>query len=139
MVAVLLGMKAHAVLHADRPGCGTTEIEAPEGPRGADALLVALVAGSEAEGRLLHNIQRWHTSTEDARAILHILGGVVTQASAKRLSRAKGSAAELVRRPPVWQAIETVAAELARTSAVTDASIREAVVAAGLTPGGAAG
>jgi len=136
VVAVLLGMKARASLHADQPGCGATDIEVPDGPDGSELLLVALVAGSEGEGRLLHQARQWHVSTEDAKAMLRIIGGLAAPGAAERLSRAKRTAGELVRRPAVWRAIETVAAELARASAVDDATVREAVGAAGLTPGG---
>lgn len=134
VVAVLLGMKARAVLHADEPGCGATDIEAPEGPTGAECLLVALVAGGEGEGRLLDQVRQWHVSTDDAKAMLRIVGGLTTPGAAARLARAKRTAADLVRRPEVWRAIEDVSRRLQKRSEVPDADVRDAVVAAGLTP-----
>ncbi len=133
VVAVLLGLKARAFLHADTPGCGTTDIDVPDGPGGDERLLIALVAGSEAEGRLLHQVRRWHTSTEDARAIARLVGGI-TEASTKRLFRAKRKASELVRDKRVWSAIEAVAWQLDESGTVEDATVREAVAAAGLRP-----
>jgi len=132
-VAVLLGLKARAILHPDRPGCGATDIDVPEGADGDERLLVALVAGSEGEGRLLHQARQWHVSKEDARAIVRLIGGI-SDRSARRLSRAKASAAKLVRDKRVWKAIEGVAWLLEERGAVEDAAIREVVVAAGLTP-----
>lgn len=133
VVAVLLGLRARAILHADKPGCGTTDIDAPEGLGGDERLLVALVAGSEGEGRLLHQARQWHVSTEDAKAILRLVGGI-NDRSARRLSRAKASAAKLVRDKRVWKAIEGVARLLQEHGEAEDAAIREAVVGAGLTP-----
>jgi hypothetical protein len=133
VVAVLLGLKARAILHADQPGCGATDIDAPEGPDGDERVLVALVAGSEGEGRLLHQARQWHVSIEDARAIVRLVGGIDDR-SAKRLSRAKASAAKLVRDKRVWRAIEGVARLLAERGVVEDVAIREAVAAAGLEP-----
>ncbi len=130
---MLLGLQARAILHADKPGCGATDIDAPEGAGGAERLLVALVAGSEGEGRLLHQVRQWHVSTEDAKAMLRLVGGI-SDASAARLSRAKRSAAQLVRDPRVWRAIEEVAVRLAASGIVKDASVRDAVRAAGLVP-----
>ena len=127
---MLLGLKARASLHANKPGCGATDIDAPEGPHGEERLLVALVAGSEGEGRLLHQVRQWHVSTEDARAILRLVGGI-TDASAARLAKAKRSASEIVRDPKVWVAIEAVAWQLAERGRVDDATVREAVAAAG--------
>ncbi len=133
VVAVLVGLKARAILHAGKPGCGATDIDAPEGPGGEERLLVALVAGSEGEGRLLHQVRQWHVSTEDAKAILRLVGGI-TDASAKRLSRAKRTAADIVRDKRAWAAIEAVAWQLAERGRADDATVREAVAAAGLTP-----
>lgn len=132
-MAVLLGLKARAILHADKPGCGTTDIDVPEGPDGDERLLVALVAGSEGEGRLLHQARQWHVSTEDAKAIVRLVGGI-NDRSAKRLSHAKASASKLVRDKRVWKAIEGVAWLLQEHGEAEDAAIREAVVAAGLAP-----
>lgn len=123
------------MLHRDRPGCGATDIDAPEGPAGSERLLVALVAGGEAEGRLLHQVRQWHVSTDDAKAMLRIVGSLTAPGSAARLARAKRTAAELVRRPEVWRAIEDVARRLEHGSAVPDADVRDAMIAAGLTPG----
>lgn len=133
VVAILLGLKAHAILHADKPGCGATDIDAPAGLGGDEKLLVALVAGSEGEGRLLQQARQWHVSTEDAKAILRLVGGI-NDMSAKRLSRAKRTAAKLVRDKRVWNAIETVAWQLAELGSADDATVREAVLAAGLEP-----
>jgi hypothetical protein len=130
---VLLGLKARAILHADQPGCGATDIDAPEGASGADRLLVALVAGSEGEGRLLHQARQWHVSTEDAKAIVRLVGGI-TDASAPRLARAKRSAAKIVRDKRVWSAIEAVAWQLAERGAAEDTTVRAAVAAAGIAP-----
>ena len=132
MVAVLLGLKARASLHADKPGCGATDIDVPDGPNGDERLLVALVAGSEGEGRLLHQARQWHVSTEDAKAILRLVGGI-TDASAARLAEAKRRASEIVRDPKAWAAIEAVAWQLAERGRVDDATVREAVAAAGAT------
>lgn len=132
-MAVLLGLKARAILHADRPGCGATDIDAPEGAGGDERVLIALVAGSEGEGRLLQQARRWHVSTEDAKAILRLVGGI-NDRSAKRLSRAKRSAGQLVRDKRVWNAIETVAWQLTEVGSADDATVREAVLAAGLDP-----
>ncbi len=63
VVAVILGMKARAVLQRGRPGCGACDIDVPDTPDGPDRLLVALVAGSEGEGRLLHQPRVWSAST----------------------------------------------------------------------------
>lgn len=130
---MLLGLKARAILHAGKPGCGATDIDAPEGPDGAEHLLVALVAGGEGEGRLLHQVRQWHVSTEDAKAILRLVGGI-TDASVVRLSRAKRTAAGMVRDKRVWSAIEAVAWQLAERGRADDATVREAVAAAGLAP-----
>ncbi len=130
---MLLGLKARAILHADKPGCGTTDIDAPEGIDGDERLLVALVAGSEGEGRLLHQARRWHVSTEDAKAILRLVGGIDDR-SAQRLSHARASASQLVRDKAVWKAIEGVARLLEEHGEAQDAAIRETVVAAGLAP-----
>jgi hypothetical protein len=130
---VLLGLKARAVLHADRPGCGATDIDAPPDPGGDERLLVALVAGSVGEGRLLHQARQWHVSTEDAKAIVRLVGGI-TDRSAKRLSRAKTAASEMVRDKRVWEAIEAVAWQLKEMGSADDATVRAAVVAAGLRP-----
>lgn len=133
VVAVLLGLRAHAELHADRPGCGATDIDAPEGSAGSDRLLVALVAGSEGEGRLLGDPHDWRVSTDDAKAIIELVGGL-SDASVARLSNAKVSAGRIVRDPRVWAAIEDVAAQLTRSSSVPDGAVREAVRDAGLEP-----
>lgn len=138
VVAVLLGLRARAILHADKPGCGATDIDAPDGRAGSERLLVALVAGSEGEGRLLHQARKWHVSTEDAKAIVRLVGGI-TDASAARLSRAKRSAGEMVRDKRVWSAIEAVAWQLAERGVVESATVREAVLAAGLVPVGNGG
>jgi hypothetical protein len=130
VVAVLLGLKAHASLHANKPGCGATDIDAPEGARGEERLLIALVAGGEGEGRLLHQARQWHVSTEDAKAIVRIVGGI-TDASAARLAKAKHDAAAIVRDPKAWAAIEAVAWQLTERGRVGDATVREAVAAAG--------
>lgn len=131
MVAVLLGLRARAELHADSPGCGATDIDAPAGPDGTDRLLVALVAGSEGEGRLLGGPRQWRVSVEDARAIVRLIGGV-SDDNAARLTRAKVSAERIVRDPRVWSAIETVAAELERSSFADNDAVLAAVTAAGL-------
>lgn len=133
VVAVLLGLRARAELHDDQPGCGATDIDAPEGRAGSDRLLVALVAGGEGEGRLLGTPRDWRVSTEDAKAILRLVGGL-TDDGVARLSQAKRSTARIVRDPRVWAAIEEVAATLARTSVVEHAAVREAVGNAGLEP-----
>lgn len=133
VVAVLLGLRAHAELLADRPGCGATELDAPEGRAGSDRLLVALIAGSEGEGRLLGDPQDWRVSTEDAKAILALIGGL-NDASVDQLSKAKVSAGRIVRDPRVWAAIEDVAAQLTQASRVPDRAVREAVRDAGLEP-----
>lgn len=133
MVAVLLGLRARAELHGRRPGCGATDIDAPEGRAGSDRLLVALVAGSEGEGRLLGTPRDWRVSTEDAKAIIRLVGGL-TDDGVARLSQAKRSAGRIVRDPRVWAAIEEVAALLARRSIVEHSGIREAVGNAGLEP-----
>jgi hypothetical protein len=134
VVAVLLGMKARAVLQRGRPGCGTCDIDVPEGADGSQRLLVALVAGSEGEGRLLHQARAWRASTEDARAMLRLIGGLARPGSAERLADAKHEASRLVRDARVWRAIEAVAAELTSRRSVEDATIREATAAAGLRP-----
>jgi hypothetical protein len=130
---VLLGLRARAELHGDRPGCGATDIDAPEGRAGSDRLLVALVAGSEGEGRLLGTPRDWRVSTEDAKAIVRLIGGL-TDDGVARLSQAKRSAGRIVRDPRVWAAIEEVAEMLTRRSVVEDSAVREAVVSAGLEP-----
>lgn len=134
MVAVLLGLTARAELREDRPGCGATDIDAPGTPQGDERLLVALVAGSEGEGRLLGQPRQWHASTEDAKAMLRLVGGLISDGSAARLSRAKRSAGRIVRDPRVWRAIEDVAARLAEGSTVDYSGVREAVGNAGLEP-----
>jgi hypothetical protein len=139
VVAVLLGLAARATLEHGRPGCGACDIDVPDEVGGADRLLVALVAGSEAEGRLLGQPRHWHASTDDAKAMLRVIGGLARPGAADRLARAKRGAARLVRDPRVWRATEDVARTLARTHRADDAAIREAVLAAGLTPGGRAG
>ncbi len=130
---MLLGLRASAELHDDSPGCGATDIDAPAGADGTDRLLVALVAGSEGEGRLLGGPRQWRVSVEDARAIVRLIGGVSDE-NAGRLSRAKISAERIVREPRVWAAIETVAAELERTSSADHDTVLAAVTAAGLGP-----
>jgi hypothetical protein len=129
----MLGLKARAILHADRPGCGATDIDVPPGPDGDERLLVALVAGSVGEGRLLHQARQWHVSTEDAKAIVRLVGGI-NDRSAKRLSHAKRHAAEMVRDRRVWNAIEAVAWQLGQLGSADHATVREAVLAAGLRP-----
>ncbi len=126
-------MKARAILERDSPGCGACDIDVPPGPDGADRLLVALVAGSEAEGRLLGQPRSWHASTDDAKTMLRLIGGLTRPASVERLARAKRSAAQLLRDRRVWTATQEVAARLTRAQVIDDASVREAVVAAGLT------
>ncbi|MGH2377309.1 MAG: hypothetical protein ACRDGT_02410 [Candidatus Limnocylindria bacterium] len=133
VVAVLLGLRARAELHDDSPGCGATDIDAPLGPEGTERLLVALVAGSEGEGRLLGGPRQWHVSLEDARAIVRLLGGVSDE-NAARLARAKQSAERIVRDVRVWSAIESVAAELERASSADHHAVVGAVTAAGLAP-----
>jgi hypothetical protein len=132
-VAVLLGLRARAELHDDAPGCGATDIDAPEGLAGTDRLLVALVAGSEGESRLLGGPREWRVSVEDAKAILRLVGGI-TDETAERLSRAKLSAGRIVREPQVWRAIEDVAAALERSSTVEHGAVLRAVIGAGLRP-----
>lgn len=133
VIAVLLGLRAQAHLHRKKEGCGVTDIDAPPGRDGDERLLVALVAGSVGEGRLLHQARQWHVSTEDAKAIVRLIG-TIDDRSAKRLSAAKREASELVRDKQVWSAIEAVASQLAESGSVTDAMVREAVRAAGLRP-----
>jgi hypothetical protein len=135
VVAVLMGLKARAILDHDRPGCGATEIDVPDAPDGADRLLVALVAGGEAEGRLIGHPREWLASTEDAKAMLRLIGGLTRPGGVERLARAKREAARLIRDRRVWEATKAVAEKLARASAVDDATVREAVAAAGLTAG----
>ncbi len=130
VVAVLLGMKARAALQKGRPGCGACDIEAPEGSEGARRLLVALVAGGEAEGRLLDRPRRWNASTEDAKTMVELLGDLERPEAAERLAAARREAARLVRTAGVWRAIEAVAGELSTRHAVGDAAIRDAVAAA---------
>jgi hypothetical protein len=130
---VLLGLRARAELHDDSPGCGATDIDAPRGTEGTDRLLVALVAGSEGEGRLLGGPRQWRVSIEDARAIVRLIGGVSDE-NAARLSRAKVSAERIVRDPRVWSAIEVIAAELERSSFADHDTVLAAVTAAGLGP-----
>lgn len=134
MVAVLLGLRASAELHDDAPGCGATDIDAPHGPAGTERLLVALIAGSEGEGRLLGGPRLWHVSLEDARAMVRLIGAV-SDANAGRLSKAKLSAERIVRDPRAWRAIESVAAALERTSEVDHEAVLAAVKDAGLEPG----
>lgn len=133
VVAVLLGLHARAELHDRSPGCGATDIDAPHGALGTDRLLVALVAGSEGEGRLLAGPREWRPSVEDARAIVGLIGDMSEQ-NAARLSRAKVSAERIVRDPRVWAAIEGVAEELRRSSFADHDAILGAVRAAGLDP-----
>ncbi|MDE3111689.1 MAG: hypothetical protein KGN00_00380 [Chloroflexota bacterium] len=127
MVAVVLGMKARARLEKGRPGCGACDIDAPEGPDGSRRLLVALVAGSEAEGRLLDRPRRWRASTEDAKAMVELLGDLGRPGAAEKLAEARREAARLVREPRVWRAVEAVAGQLTARHAVGDAAIREAI------------
>lgn len=134
MVAVLLGLRARAVLHSNKPGCGATDIDAPEGLEGDERLLVALVAGSVGEGRLLHQARQWHVSTEDARAIVRLVGGI-TDSSAKRVSRARNTASKQVRDKRVWSAVEAVAGRLAEHGEADHRQIRAALAKAGLEPG----
>ena len=134
VIAVLLGLKARATLEAGRPGCGACEIDVPSGAGGAERLLVALVAGGEAEGRLLGQPRRWLASTEDAKAMLRVVGGLARPGAAERLARAKHEAARMLRQKKVWRATEAVAAVLSDRSHVDDASVREAVGNAGLEP-----
>lgn len=101
------------------------------GLEGTERLLVALVAGSEGEGRLLGGPRQWRVSVEDARAIVRLVGGV-SDDSAARLTRAKVSAERIVRDPRVWGAIESVAAELERSSFADHDAVLAAVSAAGL-------
>jgi hypothetical protein len=130
---VLLGLGAHAELHDDAADCGATDIDAPRTAEGTDRLLVALVAGSEAEGRLLGGPREWRPSLEDARAIVRLLGGVSDE-NAGRLSRAKQSAERIVRDPRVWSVIGAVAETLERTSKADQAALLQAVGDAGLAP-----
>lgn len=133
VVAVMLGMRAHAALHDRKEGHGATDIDAPAGRDGDERLLVALVAGSVGEGRLLHQARRWQVATEDAKAIVRIVGSM-DERSAKRLAAAKERATELVHDRAVWTAIEAVAWQLAEKGSASDAVIREALRAAGLRP-----
>jgi hypothetical protein len=135
VIAVLLGMKARATLDHGRPGCGACDIDVPHGPGGAERLLTALVAGGEAEGRLLGQPRRWLASTEDAKAMLRVVGGLARPGAAERIARAKREATHLLRERNVWRATEAVATTLAARSRVDDATVREALIAAGLTPG----
>jgi len=135
VVAVLLGLTARAFLEDGRPGCGECQIVVPAGPEGADRLLIALVAGGEAEGRLLGQPRRWLASTDDARAMLRVVGALSRPGAAERIAHAKREAARMLRERSVWKATEAVAEELARRSHVSDATVREAVIAAGLSPG----
>lgn len=133
-MAVLLGMKARAVLERGRPGCGTCDIEVPDGPEGSQRLLVALVAGGEGEGRLLHRPRTPHASTEDAKAMLHLLGRLDRPGAPERLALAKKDAGRMVRDPRVWKAIGSVATLLGGQGEADDAAVRDAVAAAGLLP-----
>ena len=135
VVAVLLGLKASARIEHGSPGCGTCDIDVPGGPGGVDRLLVALVAGGEAEGRLLGQPRRWLASTEDAKAMLRVVGPLTRPGAADRIARAKREAAHLLREPRVWRATESVAIELGRRPLVPDARVRDAVTEAGLAPG----
>jgi hypothetical protein len=134
VVAVLLGLKARATLDHGRPGCGACEIDVPESPEGAERLLVALVAGGEAEGRLLGQPRRWLASTDDAKAMLRVVGGLARPGAAERIAHAKRDAAHLLRERPVWRATEAIAAELTRHARVDDATVRGALAEAGLAP-----
>ena len=130
---MLLGLRARAELHEGTAGCGATDIDAPVGLDGTDRLLVALVAGSEGEGRLLGGPRQWRVSVEDARAIVRLICGV-SDDTAARLTRAKVSAERIVRDARVWEAIERVAAELERTAFADHDAVLAAVTAAGLSP-----
>lgn len=130
VVAVLLGMRARAALQKGRPGCGACDIDAPEGPNGTRRLLVALVAGSEAEGRLLDRPRRWSASTEDAKSMIALIGDLGRPGAAEKLAAARREAARLVREAAVWRAIEAVAGELTARHVVGDSAIREAIAAA---------
>ena len=134
VVAVLVGLKASASLDHGRPGCGACDIDVPAGRAGEERLLIALVAGGEAEGRLLGQPRRWLASTEDAKAMLRVLGGLTRPGAAERLAKARHEAAGLLRDKKVWRATEAVAAILGQRSSVDDGTVREAVVAAGLAP-----
>ncbi len=134
MVAVLLGMTARAALERGRPGCGACDIDVPDGADGSQRLLVALVAGSEGEGRLLHAPRAWRASTEDARAMLTLVGGLARAGSADRIAAAKRDAAKLLRDRRVWNAVEAVATELTRRHVASDRAVRDALAAASLAP-----
>lgn len=127
MVAVLLGMTAQATLEKGRPGCGACDIEALEGADGSHRLLVALVAGAEAEGRLLDRPRAWRASTDDARAMVGLLGDLGRPGAADKLATARHEASRLVRDPAVWRVIEAIATELTARHAVGTARIREAI------------
>lgn len=134
VVAVFLGMNARATLDHGRPGCGATEIHAPDGPDGPQRLLTALVAGSEGEGRLLHRARAWRPSTEDAKAIARLIGGLGRPGAAARLAAAKRNAANIVSDPHAWKAVEAVARVLAERGEADDATVRGALDASGLAP-----
>ncbi len=131
VVAVLLGLRARAVLHRMKRGHGSTDIDAPPGPGGDERLLVALVAGAEGEGRLLQQRRRPEPTREDAKAIARIVGPL-EDAAAIRVARAKRHAAQLLRDRRVWAAVEAVAWQLAERGLVEDAFVREAIGMAGL-------
>jgi hypothetical protein len=133
VVAVMLGLRAHAALDGTKEGHGTTDIDAPAGRDGDDRLLAALVAGSVGEGRLLNQARKWQVATEDAKAIVRIVGSM-DQRSAKRLAAAKERAVGIVHDRAVWSAIEAVAWQLVEKGAASDAVIREALRAAGVRP-----
>ena len=131
VVAVLLGLTARASLNGARPGCGTCEIVVPHTAVAEEHLLVALVAGGEAEGRLLGQPRRWLASTDDAKAMLRIVGSLERPGAAERLARARHEAARLLRDKRAWRAVEAVAHELGLRSHVDDATVRAAVAASG--------
>lgn len=133
VVAAMLGLRAHAALHGKKEGHGVTDIDAPEGRDGDERLLVALIAGSVGEGRLLQQARKWRVATEDAKAIVRLIGPM-DERNAKRLAEAKERASELVRDRAVWTAIEAVAWQLAEKGSASDAVIREALRAAGVRP-----
>lgn len=133
VVAVMLGLRAHAALHGRKEGHGATDIDVPAGRDADERLLAALVAGSVGEGRLLHQARQWHVATEDAKAIVRLIGPI-DERNARRLAAAKERVMGLVRERPVWTAIETVAWQLTAVGSASDAVIREALRAAGLRP-----
>lgn len=133
VVAVMVGLRAHAALHGTKEGHGVTDIDAPTGGDADGRVLLALVAGSVGEGRLLDQPRRWRVAREDAKAIARLIGPM-DERGARRLAEAKDGAAELVRVRAVWTAIEAVARRLADEGSASDAAIREALRAAGARP-----